>query len=135
MTTIVAAVGTPTHLGGASFADGGPGPDPQGGDGPGVGPAHVLEAGDERRRISGKSGAGEIAAEIGGLGELVEDGVNGYLVPPGDAERLADAMVRLGSDLPRAAELGRAGRKRALEQFLQDRCTDRTETLYRKALS
>jgi glycosyltransferase involved in cell wall biosynthesis len=76
-----------------------------------------------------------IAAEIGGLGELVEDGVNGYLVPPGEAEPLADAMVRLGSDLSGAAEMGRAGRRRALEHFLQERCTDRTEALYRKALS
>jgi glycosyltransferase involved in cell wall biosynthesis len=76
-----------------------------------------------------------IAAEIGGLGELVEDGVTGYLVPAGEAEPLADAIVRLCSDLPKAAELGAAGRKRALEQFLQERCTDRTELLYRQALS
>jgi len=76
-----------------------------------------------------------IAAEIGGLGELVEDGVTGYLVPPGEAEPLADAIVRLASDLPRAAEMGSAGRRRALEQFLQERCTDRTELLYRSALS
>jgi glycosyltransferase involved in cell wall biosynthesis len=76
-----------------------------------------------------------IAAEIGGLGELVEDGVTGYLVPPGEAEPLADAIVRLASDLPRGAEMGLAGRRRALEQFLQERCTDRTELLYRAALS
>ena len=76
-----------------------------------------------------------IAAEIGGLGELVEDGVTGYLVPPGEAEPLADAIVALASDLPRAAELGQAGRRRALEEFLQDRCTDRTEALYREALN
>jgi len=76
-----------------------------------------------------------IAAEIGGLGELVEEGVTGYLVPPGEAERLADAIVRLASNLPRAAEMGSAGRRRALEQFLQQRCTDRTELLYRAALS
>ena len=76
-----------------------------------------------------------VAAEIGGLGELVEDGVTGFLVPPGEAESLADAIVRLVSDLPRAAEMGSAGRRRALEQFLQERCTDRTELLYRAALS
>jgi glycosyltransferase involved in cell wall biosynthesis len=76
-----------------------------------------------------------IATEIGGLGELVEDGVTGYLVPTGEAEPLADAIVRLVSDLPRAAEMGLAGRRRALEQFLQERCTDRTELLYRAALN
>ena len=76
-----------------------------------------------------------IAAEIGGLGELVEDGVSGYLVPTGEAEPLADAIVRLVSDLPRAAEMGLAGRRRAVERFLQERCTDRTELLYRAALN
>src|SRR6476469_5360999 len=75
-----------------------------------------------------------IAAEIGGLGELVEDGVTGYLVPAGEAEPLADAIVRLASDLPHAAQMGAAGRRRALEQFLQERCTDRTELLYRQAM-
>jgi glycosyltransferase involved in cell wall biosynthesis len=76
-----------------------------------------------------------IAAEIGGLGELVEEGVTGLLVPPGEAEPLADAIVRLASDPPLARELGRAGRRRALEQFLQERCTDRTELLYEASLN
>jgi glycosyltransferase involved in cell wall biosynthesis len=76
-----------------------------------------------------------IAAEIGGLGELVQDGVTGYLVPPGEAPPLEEAIVRLASDLPRAAEMGAAGRQRALEHFLQERCTDRTELLYEGALA
>ena len=75
-----------------------------------------------------------IAAEIGGLGELVEEGVTGLLVPPGEAEPLTEAIVQLASDLQRAAEMGEAGRRRALEQFLQERCTDRTELLYRDQL-
>ena len=75
-----------------------------------------------------------IAAEIGGLGELVEEAVTGLLVPPGEAAPLAQAIVRLAGDLPRAAELGEAGRRRALEHFLQERCTDRTELLYRDKL-
>jgi glycosyltransferase involved in cell wall biosynthesis len=75
-----------------------------------------------------------IAAEIGGLGELVEAGVTGLLVSPGEAEPLAQAIVQLAGNLPRAAEMGAAGRRRALEQFLQERCTDRTELLYRDKL-
>ncbi|HEY3051049.1 MAG TPA: glycosyltransferase family 4 protein, partial [Gaiellaceae bacterium] len=76
-----------------------------------------------------------IAAEIGGLGELVENGVTGLLVPAGEAEPLTRAIVRLAGDLPRATEMGAAGRRRALEQFLQERCTDRTELLYEEALN
>ena len=75
-----------------------------------------------------------IAAEIGGLGELVEEGVTGLLVPPGEADPLAEVIVRLARDLPAATEMGEAGRRRALEQFLQERCTDRTELLYRDQL-
>jgi glycosyltransferase involved in cell wall biosynthesis len=75
-----------------------------------------------------------IAAEIGGLGELVEEGVTGLLVQPGEAEPLTQAIVQLANELPRAAEMGEAGRRRALEQFLQERCTDRTELLYRDQL-
>ncbi|MBA3734306.1 MAG: glycosyltransferase family 4 protein [Actinobacteria bacterium] len=76
-----------------------------------------------------------IAAEIGGLGELVQDGVTGLLVPPGEADPLVDAIVRLAGDLPRARAMGEAGRRRALEHFLQTRCTDRTELLYEGALA
>jgi glycosyltransferase involved in cell wall biosynthesis len=76
-----------------------------------------------------------IAAEIGGLGELVQDGVTGLLVPAGEAEPLADAIVRLAGDLELAAQMGEAGRSRALEHFLQERCTARTELLYVDALN
>jgi glycosyltransferase involved in cell wall biosynthesis len=75
-----------------------------------------------------------IAAEIGGLGELVEDGVTGLLVKAGEAAPLAQAIVDLAGDLDRAAGMGRAGRERALKHFLQERCTERTELLYEDAL-
>ena len=75
-----------------------------------------------------------IAASIGGLGELVEDRVTGLLVAPGEAEPLRDAIVRLGGDLELAGRMGEAGRRRVLASFLQQRCTDRTELLYRAAV-
>jgi glycosyltransferase involved in cell wall biosynthesis len=75
-----------------------------------------------------------IAAEIGGLGELVRDGETGVLVPPGDADALRDAIVRVAGDLDLARRMGEAGRRRALSRFLQRFCTDRTELLYRDAL-
>ena len=75
-----------------------------------------------------------IAAEIGGLGELVRDGETGLLVPSGDAEPLREAIVRLAGNLPLAQQMGDAGRRRALSRFLQTTCTERTELLYRDAL-
>lgn len=76
-----------------------------------------------------------IAAEIGGLGELVKAGVTGLLVPAGEADPFARAIVELASDLPRAAALGRAGRERALADFLEQRCIERTELLYKASLN
>jgi glycosyltransferase involved in cell wall biosynthesis len=75
-----------------------------------------------------------IAASIGGLGELVRDGETGLLVPPGEAEPLRAAIVRLASDLELARQMGDAGRRRALTRFQQTFCTERTELLYRDAL-
>jgi glycosyltransferase involved in cell wall biosynthesis len=76
-----------------------------------------------------------IAAAIGGLGELVSDGETGLLVEPGVAEPLRRAIVGLASDLGRAAEMGRAGRQRALADFRESRCVELTEQLYEAALN
>jgi glycosyltransferase involved in cell wall biosynthesis len=75
-----------------------------------------------------------VAAAIGGLGELVQDGETGLLVPPGEAAPLRDAIVRLARDRRLARRMGEAGRTRALQRFLQTFCTDRTELLYEDAL-
>lgn len=50
-----------------------------------------------------------VAPRVGGLGELVEDGVTGILVPPGDLGAIADALDRLLNNRAWAEQLGRAG--------------------------
>jgi glycosyltransferase involved in cell wall biosynthesis len=75
-----------------------------------------------------------IASAVGGLPEIVVDGETGLVVEPGDAEALAEAMVTLGGDLAKAAEMGRAGRARALAEFPPERSVARIEELYRAAL-
>jgi glycosyltransferase involved in cell wall biosynthesis len=72
-----------------------------------------------------------IASSIGGLDDLVRDGVTGMLVRAGAAEPLAQAMLALANDPGRATAMGRAGRVRAIESFPEDRCTERTEEVYR----
>jgi glycosyltransferase involved in cell wall biosynthesis len=76
-----------------------------------------------------------LAAEIGGLGELVVHGETGVLVPSGEAEPLAQALVELARDPERRRAMGEAGRRRALEQFAERRNVDRTELLYREFLN
>jgi hypothetical protein len=56
-------------------------------------------------------------------------------VPPGEAEPLCDAIVRLAGDLGLARRMGEAGRRRALSRFLQVFCTERTELLYQDAVA
>lgn len=75
-----------------------------------------------------------IASDVGGLPEIVADGETGFVVPAGDAEALADAMVSLAADLPRAATMGEAGRRSALESFTQERSTRHIEEIYLRAL-
>jgi glycosyltransferase involved in cell wall biosynthesis len=75
-----------------------------------------------------------VASAVGGLPEIVDDGVTGLLVAPGDAEALASAVRAVARDHSCAKAYGRAGRERALEEFSQKRCTDRIEALYRASL-
>ncbi|MES2334376.1 MAG: glycosyltransferase family 4 protein [Pseudomonadota bacterium] len=57
------------------------------------------------------SGIPVVASRVAGVQELVEDGVTGFTVPPGDVVTLADRMSRLMSDPELAARMGTAGRK------------------------
>jgi glycosyltransferase involved in cell wall biosynthesis len=75
-----------------------------------------------------------IASGVGGLVDQIRHGETGLLVPPGDAEAFAQAILELVRDPDRAAELGRAGRRRALERFAEKRSVDRMELLYRSLL-
>ena len=51
-----------------------------------------------------------VSSRLGSIPEIVEDGVTGRLVPPGDAVALGEAMQELVADVARAEAMGRAGR-------------------------
>lgn len=53
-----------------------------------------------------------VATDVGGISELVREGVEGFLVPPGDPGALAEAVMRL-DDVERRRALGRSGAERA----------------------
>ncbi|HEV3404657.1 MAG TPA: glycosyltransferase family 4 protein [Gaiellaceae bacterium] len=75
-----------------------------------------------------------IASDIGGLPEIVADGETGLVVPSGEPAPLAAAIVRLAGDPALVARLGEAARRRALSEFTEARCIDRTAELYRPLL-
>jgi glycosyltransferase involved in cell wall biosynthesis len=63
------------------------------------------------------AGVPVVATAVGGTPEAVEDGVQGYLVPPGDPAALADRILRVLRSEPGRLTLGQRGRRRALEEF------------------
>jgi glycosyltransferase involved in cell wall biosynthesis len=76
-----------------------------------------------------------VVAAAGGSAELVDDGVTGRVVPPGDAHALASAMEDLISDPVRAAHMGRRAREVALERYDVRRTTRAIEGVYERALA
>lgn len=77
-------------------------------------------------------GAPVIATGVGGIPELVEEGVTGLLVTPGDAKGLADAMLALLRDPARGKRMGLEGRARAEENYAATTVLTRTVALYRE---
>jgi glycosyltransferase involved in cell wall biosynthesis len=76
-------------------------------------------------------GRAAIVSDAGGLPEIVADGETGAVVPPGDAEALATAIVALARDPARVRALGEAARRRALAQFSAAAAAERIDSLYR----
>ena len=75
-----------------------------------------------------------IGTDTGGTPEMIEDGVTGILVPPGDSVTLASAMETLIADKERRISMGRAGRKRAQDLFDIKDSAAKTEYIYRRLL-
>jgi glycosyltransferase involved in cell wall biosynthesis len=77
-------------------------------------------------------GTAVVASGCGGLTEIVQDGRTGILVPPGDAEALAEALLRLLRNRELAEQMGRAGREVALARFSEGAFVDRFEQLHQE---
>jgi glycosyltransferase involved in cell wall biosynthesis len=75
-----------------------------------------------------------VASAVGGLLDLVSDGVTGIHVPPGDVPALRAALERLLADRELRRRLGEAGRERVRERFSWSAVTDSTLAAYADAL-
>ena len=75
-----------------------------------------------------------VATGVGGVLELVEDGVTGFLVPPKDPKALAEALRKLIENPELRRRMGEAGRKKAHEGFTLDRMLRETEQVYMEVL-
>jgi len=75
-----------------------------------------------------------VATRVGGIPELVEDNVTGFLVPPGDPNTLAKALQNLLDSSNVRHEMGRAGRAKALMEFNLDDMLRKTRQVYDQVL-
>jgi glycosyltransferase involved in cell wall biosynthesis len=75
-------------------------------------------------------GLGCVASRTGGIVDVVEDGANGLLSTPGDADALASAIERLLSDATLRADLGAAARRTVLARFDEADSVERYRTLF-----
>lgn len=75
-----------------------------------------------------------IASRVGGIPEIVEDGVTGILVDPRDSRSLAKQIVLLLQDPQRRLTMGRAGKRRVQEHFTRKRMNEQLCEVYGELL-
>ena len=86
----------------------------------------ILEAMARRRPV--------VASAVGGIPEVVTDGLDGILVRPADPPALAEACIRLACSPPLRARLGEAGRATVEARFSLDAMVRRIEAVYDEEL-
>jgi glycosyltransferase involved in cell wall biosynthesis len=85
-------------------------------------PVSVIEACAAGRPVVG--------TPVGGMTDIISEGVNGLLVPSGDAEALASAIAALIADPARRQSMGVAGRRMVLERYGADRMVSELKHIY-----
>ena len=90
-------------------------------------PRALLEAAASARPL--------IVTDVPGCRHFVTDGVEGLIVPPGDATALADALARLAGDAALRARLGAAARAKVLAGYTESAVEAGVETAYRALMA
>ncbi|MFN3311122.1 MAG: glycosyltransferase, partial [Thermomonas sp.] len=75
------------------------------------------------------AGCAVVGSAVPGVREVIRDGVDGHLVPEGDAQALADVLEALLRDPARAAQLAAQARQTALREYGRERMHRRYERL------
>lgn len=100
--------------------------------------AFVLPSVNEGTPVSAiealASGTPVVANRVGGVPDVVRDGVDGFLVEQGDTAGAARRLAELAGDPALRARLGEAGRARVLVRYSVERLVDDVDRLYRSLL-
>jgi N-acetyl-alpha-D-glucosaminyl L-malate synthase BshA len=79
-------------------------------------------------------GVPAVCSKVGGLPEVIRDGVEGYLVPPRDVKAMVARALEILTDAERRERMGRAARQRALSEFCSTNIIPLYEKLYKDLL-
>jgi N-acetyl-alpha-D-glucosaminyl L-malate synthase BshA len=75
-----------------------------------------------------------VASRIGGLPEVIEDGVSGVLHPPAAHDAMAESAIALLTDRERSLQVGGAARRRVLDRYCAERIVPMYEACYETVL-
>ncbi len=89
-------------------------------------PITILEAMSVKKAV--------VASNVGGIGELVQDEVTGLLVPAGNSNQLAQAILRLLTNKKLIKQMGEQGFLRVKESFTEEKMVNQIFEIYQQAL-
>lgn len=75
-----------------------------------------------------------VASNIGGLPEVIQDGQEGFLVPSGDVDAMAQRTLQILEDPDLAKRMGYKGRQRAGDLFTVEKILPKYEAYYQRVL-
>jgi glycosyltransferase involved in cell wall biosynthesis len=79
------------------------------------------------------AGVPVVATAVGGIPEIIDDGKTGVLIPPGDAEAAAEAILDVLADVARARDYAAAARHRVNTRFSIETMRSEVDAVYRRA--
>jgi glycosyltransferase involved in cell wall biosynthesis len=100
--------------------------------------AVVLPSGNEGTPVSAiealAGGRPVVATRVGGVPDVIRDGVDGFLVESGDVEQLAGRLAELARDPALRARLGDEGRRHVVPRYSVERLLDDVDRFYQSLL-
>ncbi|HEY2326971.1 MAG TPA: glycosyltransferase [Gaiellaceae bacterium] len=101
--------------------------------------AFLLPSGNEGTPVSAIESLAArtpvVATRVGGVPDVVRDGVDGFLTDIGDVDALADALAKLANDADLRRRFGDAGREHVIPRYRVSRLIDDVDELYKELLT
>ena len=80
------------------------------------------------------SGKAIVSTDVGGLPELIDDDVDGFLIKPRNPKAMAEKILGLINDITLRDKFGKNARKKIEQYFSWNKIAEKTEQVYQKAL-